>query len=65
MLLREYIERDLKQQWGAAGFAAAALLRLAPTNPQEVRAGALPPVSSEDLELVDKLVLFGRLLQSA
>ena len=65
VLLRDYIETDLKQQWGAAGFAAAALSRLVPEDAQDVRAGAAPPMSAEDVALVDKLMHFGGLLQSA
>ena len=64
-LLHDYIQTDLEQQWGAAGFAAAAALsRLEPSREQDLRAGSLPPVSTEDIEVVDKLVLFGRALQS-
>ena len=59
-LLLDYIESDLQNQWGVAGFAAAALSRLTPT--QAAPAFAFEP---EDLELVDQLMAFGRALQSS
>lgn len=64
-LLRDYIETDLKQQWEPPASPPAALSRLVPEDAQGFRAGAPQPATAEDLELVDRLVLFGRLLQSA
>lgn len=64
-LLSDYIETDLQQQWGAAGFAAAALHRLASTGePVGTWADAAANVSPEDTDLVNKLASFGRALQS-
>lgn len=49
-------------QWGAAGFAAAALARLEPRS--EGEASADPLARAEDREVVSKLAAFGRALQS-
>lgn len=61
-LLHDYIETDREHQWGAAGFAAAALDRLVPAAEGQV--DAPPRFSPEDVELLDKLLAFGRALQS-
>ena len=63
-LLRDYVQTDQQQQWGAAGFAAAALRRLMSPTEQEARDSAVSSVRAEDIALVDQLSFFGRALQS-
>ena len=61
-LFQDYIEADKRMQWGAAGFAAAALAHLQPKIEDE--ASADPLARAEDREAVSRLAAFGRALQS-